>query len=136
MEAYDVLRLAGVQNCMTSDVKQAQIAQDELKELNALQAEEEAWRESRMTELERIKRRKEARRGVVVNGGELGGVEHDEEDAGEDELDPEERRARFEEFRRRTGMMVDQEEDFDGFVVRKSEMTRKRLSTPMEHEEE
>lgn len=134
MEAYDVLRLAGVQACMKSDVEQAQIAQEELKQLNALQAEEEARRESRTSELDRIKRRKDARRGVAVNGGDVDVIE--QEDLGDDELSPEERRARFEEFRKRTGMNVNQEEDFDGFVVPKAEVNRKRLSTPMEHEEE
>lgn len=138
MEAYDVLRLVGVQACMTSDVQQARVAEEEVQELNALQREEEEWRESRMTELDRIKRRKEARRGVVVNGdlGIMEGEENDDGADGQDELDPEERRRRFEEYRRRTGLVVDSEEDFDGFVVRSSKVGQKRLSTPIEHDEE
>lgn len=136
MEAFDVLRLAGVESCRTTDVQQAKIAQEELQAMSQLQQEEAEWRESRLTELERIKRRKDARRGMVGEEMDLvadNGVP--EMEGEEDELDPEERRRRFDEYRRRTGLTVDVEEDFDGFVVR-PEIARKRLSTPMEHEEE
>lgn len=140
MEAFDVLRIAGVEACMKTDVQQAEIAQSELQEVARLQEEETEWRESRQEELDQIKKRKDRRRGVFRNSvDEAENVEDGDAEIAEeqeDALDPEERRRQFDEYRRRTGLTVNADEDFDGFIARDSEILRKRLSTPMEREEE
>jgi hypothetical protein len=158
MEAFDVLRLAGVESSRMSQVQQGKIAEQEMDELKRLQQEEAEWREGRAEELERIKRRKDARRGMVSGGGgggsaqgEVGneglGIDTGLEDEGEgqageegeeeDEMDPEERRRQFNAYRQRTGLSVDEAEDFDGFVVRSMKgLSLKRLSTAIEQEEE
>ena len=140
LEAFDVLRLAGVEACMKTDVQQAELAQTEMEEIARLQQEEAAWRQSQQEELAQIRKRKDRRRGVLndtlreeemEDNGRVG-VTGDHEDA----LNAEERRRRFEEYRNRTGLRINAEEDFDGFITRDSEFLQKRLSTPMEREEE
>lgn len=126
---------------MKTDVRQAEIAQTEFEEIARLQQEEAQWRESRQEELAEIKKRKDRRRGVLSGSLHEG---EKEEDRGvddftgdqDDALDPEERRRQFEEYRHRTGLTVNAEEDFDGFITRDSDFIQKRLSTPMEREEE
>ncbi|KAJ9095971.1 hypothetical protein QFC21_005333 [Naganishia friedmannii] len=151
MEAFDILRLAGVESSRSSQVRQGKIAEEEMHELKRLQQEEAEWRDDRATELERIKRRKDARRGMGGGGaiesaqgeegnGGLGldtGLEEDQDGEEEDEMDPEERKRQFNEYRQRTGLSVDEGEDFDGFVVRSMKgLSLKRLSTAIEQEEE
>lgn len=137
MEAFDVLKIAGMEACMKTDVEHAEIAQNQMEEIARLQAEETEWRESRQEELDQIKRRKERRRGGLGDVGQEA-EDVDGEFAGEEEdvLGPEERRRQFDEYRRRTGLTVNTEEDFDGFVMQEAEVFKKRLSTPMEREEE
>ncbi|KAJ9121489.1 hypothetical protein QFC22_002105 [Naganishia vaughanmartiniae] len=130
-------------------VRQGKIAEEEMHEMKRLQQEEAEWREDRATELERIRQRKEARRGMAggavvpeQTGNEGLGLDtgiEDAEEEEEEEMDPEERRRQFDEYRQRTGLTVAEGEDFDGFVVRSLDMKgsfHKRLSTAMEQEEE
>jgi hypothetical protein len=135
MEAFDVLKIAGMEACMKTDVEHAEIAQNQLEEIARLQAEETEWRESRQEALDQIKRRKERRRGGLGDAGE---EDVDPEFAAEQEdvLGPEERRRQFDEYRRRTGLTVNTEEDFDGFIMQEAEVFKKRLSTQREEEEE
>lgn len=140
LEAFAVLRQAGVDACMKTDVRQAEISQTEFEEIARLQQEEAQWRESRQEELAEIKKRKDRRRGVLSDSLDEG----EKEDRGVDDLtgheehalDPEDRRKHFEEYMHRTGLTVNVEEDFDGFIMRDSDFVQKRLSTPMEREEE
>ncbi|WWC85594.1 uncharacterized protein L201_000458 [Kwoniella dendrophila CBS 6074] len=64
MEAPDVLRLAGCANPTKSDVVELELADSQRAELERLEKEMKEWQENRTAELERIRQKKAARRGV------------------------------------------------------------------------
>ncbi|WWC57874.1 uncharacterized protein I303_100409 [Kwoniella dejecticola CBS 10117] len=86
MEAPDVLRAAGCAYPTKSDAVQLELAESQRAELEKLEKEMKEWQDNRVAELERIRQKKAARRGVVympsarreseltlgLGGGEIG----------------------------------------------------------------
>ncbi|KAK8845349.1 hypothetical protein IAR55_006062 [Kwoniella newhampshirensis] len=64
MEAPDVLRLAGCAHPTKSEVSAVELAESQREELERLETEMQEWRDSRNSELERIQKKKAARRGI------------------------------------------------------------------------
>ncbi|WVQ81029.1 hypothetical protein IAT38_003136 [Cryptococcus sp. DSM 104549] len=64
MEAPDVLRLAGCEYPTNKEVREIELADSQKEELAAIEREMTRWREGRTAELEQIKARKAARRGL------------------------------------------------------------------------
>lgn len=89
VEAPEVLRIAGVAHPTSTEVQEIKFAEDQRVELERLQAEMKEWRQNREAELERIRRRKAARRGeaYVPAPKRLSAVMGLDEELGE--LDPE-----------------------------------------------
>jgi peroxiredoxin len=89
VEAPEVLRIAGVAHPTSTEVQEIKFAEDQRVELERLQAEMKEWRQNRETELERIRRRKAARRGeaYIPAPKRLSAVMGLDEELGE--LDPE-----------------------------------------------
>ncbi|WVW81548.1 hypothetical protein I302_103543 [Kwoniella bestiolae CBS 10118] len=93
MEAPDVLRLAGCAYPTKSDAVELELADSQKAELEKLEKEMKEWQEQRVTELERIRQKKAARRGVAYEPSGrnsefdlLGGVKDASETSFEDEV--------------------------------------------------
>ncbi|KAK6904923.1 hypothetical protein I203_105742 [Kwoniella mangroviensis CBS 8507] len=65
MEAPDVLRLAGCAHPTKSDAVELELADSQKAELEKLEKEMKEWQEQRVAELERIRQKKAARRGIT-----------------------------------------------------------------------
>ncbi|WRT63549.1 uncharacterized protein IL334_000454 [Kwoniella shivajii] len=67
MEAPEVLRLAGCTHPTKSDLVELELADSQKSELQRLEREMKEWQEGKTAEIERIRQKKEARRGVAYS---------------------------------------------------------------------